>query len=937
MNAIGIALVWCVVQVTVVGLLAAPLYLVVRRWRPAAAASVVLSGLVIVVVLSLMAFSPWPRWTVGQKALLAAGDVRQTDDRAVRTAATPRLETEDAHESNSVEPMSSAAIPPPAAAAPTASARLSAATGLWRSLLDELSVPVATSDAWRWPATVAMLLLVTMSCGLAWLLAGFLAVRWQRRRSRPICDREVLELVDLLEAELSCRRPVELRQSNNLASAATIGWRRPVVLLPTDWTSWTVDQRRAILAHEIAHARSHDFLALLFGRLGLVLHFYHPLLHWLMSRLRLEQELAADAAAAGVTGGQWNYLTTIAELALHQPDRPLLWPARSFLPTQTTFLRRVAMLRNSKLRFDRLSPAVRVITIGGMLLCGLMVAGLRPARLPQAVAAEDRNAAGESATHPTKDRQQAATNPSTQQGMKSLVEDFFRHNFRDVTSRETMEWGEVIKTNDGNYSIRYKYRAKIWYKETKIITQDFTFDKQGKFVSVKDVLADVSTKEGMQEHVEDFFHHNFRDVTSRKTIEWGEVIKTNDGNYSIRYKYRAKIWDKETKIIDQTFTFDPKGQFVSVKDADVIVDEGIDWIGSKKANIAPTAGPVARNDFIATQIREAEAGDYWAKYRLWAAYQKGAVGVPKDPEKAKPWLAQLVEGTYLATFRPANGFNPRTPGEFLEEFHKHSGLRSELKGVGGASFFRTRAEHGKLIGSFITAYPDKMRKAIADNPSLKLVSIEKMTPEMFVRYEASPQESLDNEEEKMDLGQPTAATGKELKYDDGKPDGRRSLGGSGEMIQFSLPTEKGRIQGIKIHGSRYGLPQPPAEDFLIHVLSADMSDILFTETAPYKLFQRGRERWVDVSFKKTREVPKTFWIVLDFKAHQTKGVYVSYDTSTGGKHSKIGLPGQSARNVDFGGDWMIRVKLADDKAHSRGKVAPGSATSEASQTATPQR
>ncbi len=157
-------------------------------------------------------------------------------------------------------------------------------------------------------------------------------MRCERLRSRPVQDRELLELVDVLCAELACRRPIEVRQSDDLATAATIGWRRPVLLLPADWTSWTADQRRAVLAHEIAHARSHDFLALLFGQLGLVLHFYHPLLHWLMNRLRLEQELAADAAAAGISGGQRNYLTTIAELALHSRiGRSCGLPARFFL------------------------------------------------------------------------------------------------------------------------------------------------------------------------------------------------------------------------------------------------------------------------------------------------------------------------------------------------------------------------------------------------------------------------------------------------------------------------------------------------------------------------------------------------------------------------------------------------------------------------------
>ena len=177
-----------------------------------------------------------------------------------------------------------------------------------------------------------------MAGGLFWLVLGLIAVRSERLRSRPVLDESLLELVDVLRAELGRQRPVEARQADDLVTAAMIGWRRPVVLLPPEWTAWTAQQRRAVLAHEIAHARSQDFLALLLGQIGLVLHFYHPLVHWLMGRLRLEQELAADAAAAGVCGGRHQYLLTIAELALRRQDGPLLWPARAFLPTRTTFL-----------------------------------------------------------------------------------------------------------------------------------------------------------------------------------------------------------------------------------------------------------------------------------------------------------------------------------------------------------------------------------------------------------------------------------------------------------------------------------------------------------------------------------------------------------------------------------------------------------------------
>jgi len=149
-----------------------------------------------------------------------------------------------------------------------------------------------------------------------------------------------------------------------------------------------------------------------------------------------------------------------------------------------------------------------------------------------------------------------------------------------------------------------------------------------------------------------------------------------------------------------------------------------------------------------------------------------------------------------------------------------------------------------------------------------------------------------------------------LRYGDGWADGKKSLGGSGEMIQFTLPASKAKVAAIRIHGARYGTPAPPAENFQVSFLSGDMSRVVHQEGAPYSLFDRGEGRWVEVRFRQPVEVPKTFWVVLDFKAGRTKGVYVSYDTSTGGQHSRTGLPGQRGQPVSFGGDWMIEAILS---------------------------
>ena len=158
------------------------------------------------------------------------------------------------------------------------------------------------------------------------------------------------------------------------------------------------------------------------------------------------------------------------------------------------------------------------------------------------------------------------------------VEDFFMHNFRDVTARKSLEWGEPETNENGNRSIRYMYEAQIWEKNWKIMNQIFTFNKDGGFVDYKNVSGfpkdkevvkiDTSTEEGMKALVEKFFSQNYRDITARKTIEWGKATTDANGNRNIRYKYEATIWNKDKKIINQIFSFTPQGEFVSVKDAD---------------------------------------------------------------------------------------------------------------------------------------------------------------------------------------------------------------------------------------------------------------------------------------------------------------------------------------------------------------------------------
>jgi len=147
----------------------------------------------------------------------------------------------------------------------------------------------------------------------------------------------------------------------------------------------------------------------------------------------------------------------------------------------------------------------------------------------------------------------------------------------------------------------------------------------------------------------------------------------------------------------------------------------------------------------------------------------------------------------------------------------------------------------------------------------------------------------------------------EIGYGDGTSDGKQSFGGSGHAIKFTMPDDQTMIKGVKLFCSRYGLPKPPKEDFELYFMNEDMKDSFKKEKAPYKLIKRDDAQWYEVKFKESFKAPKTFWLIVNFNATANKGVCVHYDSSTGGKYSKIGMPGAELQDFGKGGDWMIKI------------------------------
>src|SRR5262249_33108627 len=122
---------------------------------------------------------------------------------------------------------------------------------------------------WGWKDWITLVLVSSTALGLVRFMVGLWAMRRLRLRALPLNDPTLTDALDILRAEMRCVRPVETRVSAELATPATIGWKRVLVLLPQDWQTWDDAERRAVLAHELAHVCRDDFLTGLLAQLSL--------------------------------------------------------------------------------------------------------------------------------------------------------------------------------------------------------------------------------------------------------------------------------------------------------------------------------------------------------------------------------------------------------------------------------------------------------------------------------------------------------------------------------------------------------------------------------------------------------------------------------------------------------------------------------------------
>jgi beta-lactamase regulating signal transducer with metallopeptidase domain len=128
-------------------------------------------------------------------------------------------------------------------------------------------------------------------------------IRGLRKSSTPVSDFQLEKIAYRLVSKIGIKTDVQLRISQFGISPLTFGTLRPIILLPAGLIfQLSPTQLEAIIAHELAHVKRHDYLINMVLSGLEVIFFYHPCYWWMNQTVKELRENAADdlAIKAGI-------------------------------------------------------------------------------------------------------------------------------------------------------------------------------------------------------------------------------------------------------------------------------------------------------------------------------------------------------------------------------------------------------------------------------------------------------------------------------------------------------------------------------------------------------------------------------------------------------------------------------------------------------------
>jgi beta-lactamase regulating signal transducer with metallopeptidase domain len=230
------------------------------------------------------------------------------------------------------------------------------------------------------PALPWLVLLWTLGVLLVGLWhTGGVALTWRLRRLGREHDagEHVLTAVRETAQRLGIGRAVRVLACARAAGPAVVGVLRPVILLPAALLSGlTPAQLQALIAHELAHVRRHDYLANLVQVAIESVLFYHPATWWIGRAIRRERESCCDDLAVSAGANRYDYARALTAAADHgratpRPHFAMAAEGGSLMQRIQRLLSPAAAGRGDVLRRSALAGLLAVALAAAIVGCSL--------------------------------------------------------------------------------------------------------------------------------------------------------------------------------------------------------------------------------------------------------------------------------------------------------------------------------------------------------------------------------------------------------------------------------------------------------------------------------------------------------------------------------------------------------------------------------------
>ncbi len=234
-------------------------------------------------------------------------------------------------------------------------------------------LPTESFNLREWLVT-AWLMFVGLSIihitGRMWLTS-----RRLRHTSQP-ADDEIQSGVGVLAKALGMTKTPAVHMCDSFAQPFVWGWLRGDIYLPLSFSNMgTVDQRRAILTHELAHVLRWDAAVNHLQNFVQALFFFHPLVWWTNQKIRQEREKCCDEIVLSTSGMQPRvYCEAIVGMLAQEYTSHHSTPALAVTGSIKNVKERITTMLSPNRKFRRRPSRAAVITLLLVAACVLPTA-----------------------------------------------------------------------------------------------------------------------------------------------------------------------------------------------------------------------------------------------------------------------------------------------------------------------------------------------------------------------------------------------------------------------------------------------------------------------------------------------------------------------------------------------------------------------------------